>query len=339
MITDMPRPRTAHVADAEAELLRRLDGGHYAPGDRFLSNRGAARLLGVSYQTADRLLRGLASSGRLLRRAGSGSFLPGARSPFLGATLVLHRRARRAGSFGARLHAALAAALKRAGIDVQTRFVDPLEPPRPLRRDRLPIVWEAAGVARALQREHRRMILVNERPIAGIASLLVDSIAVDDFTGGACAAELLLGGRALSRRLAILAGPVDDIRSNARIAGFRSVAPARALHAPNWYAEGGAGLAAAVVRAGRDGVFCCNDRLAQAVLAVAGAARPRVVGFDDAPVARALGLTTIAIPWDRLADAVAEAARRRIDGEVAPSSHLTLPTTPMIRDTCAAAPR
>ncbi|MEP0763637.1 MAG: substrate-binding domain-containing protein, partial [Chloroflexota bacterium] len=44
-----------------------------------------------------------------------------------------------------------------------------------------------------------------------------------------------------------------------------------------------------------DGVFCCNDRLAQGLLLAAarhGRALPHIVGFDDAPIAAQLNLST-----------------------------------------------
>jgi DNA-binding LacI/PurR family transcriptional regulator len=53
------------------------------------------------------------------------------------------------------------------------------------------------------------------------------------------------------------------------------------------------GVADKALAAGPDGIFCCNDRLAQAVLQRAAdreMPRPLIIGFDDAPVAQRLNL-------------------------------------------------
>jgi DNA-binding LacI/PurR family transcriptional regulator len=89
-------------------------------------------------------------------------------------------------------------------------------------------------------------------------------------------------------------------------------------------------LARALV-AGVEGVFCCNDRLAQAVLAFAadiGLLRPRVVGFDNAPVAERLNLTTIAIPWGEM---VAEIAGRRLAGDASTTRQVIVTPRPIVR--------
>ena len=122
------------------------------------------------------------------------------------------------------------------------------------------------------------------------------------------------GRSAAAHVFAVLAGPKHDQRSAARVAGFLSVAPATVINSTTWFYEDALDVADQALAAGRDGIFCCNDRLAQAVVRrAADRARPRphLVGFDDAPVARWLKLTTIAIPWEELVDAVIGAIRRK----------------------------
>src|SRR5690606_31690307 len=99
----MARPRSEKVKQVKARLVARIHDGLHRPGDRFMSNRAIAEQFQISYQTADRLVRELCDEGLLVRRAQSGTYLPGERATRVGAQLVFHRRARRMGSFGARL--------------------------------------------------------------------------------------------------------------------------------------------------------------------------------------------------------------------------------------------
>jgi DNA-binding LacI/PurR family transcriptional regulator len=144
---------------------------------------------------------------------------------------------------------------------------------------------------------------------------------------------LLLRGR---RRptLSIVSGPAGDPRSADRVRGFLSVAPATVIASATWYAEGGLAAAARALAAGADGIFCCNDRLAEGVLAWCrqhGLRRPRIVGFDDAPVAEELELSTIAIPWTEMIDAAAQIIRARLSRRAATGSQRIFAPRPVLR--------
>jgi DNA-binding LacI/PurR family transcriptional regulator len=81
-------------------------------------------------------------------------------------------------------------------------------------------------------------------------------------------------------------------------------------------------------------VFCCNDQLADALIRWCRdhqLAQPPVVGFDDAPVAERLNLTTISIPWDELIDGVARVVKRRLGGDRSASSQQIFNPRPVIR--------
>jgi len=134
----------------------------------------------------------------------------------------------------------------------------------------------------------------------------------------------------------VLSGPRGDVRSAARVAGFLSLAPARVIYSPNWFLDGGLSRAARAIAHGPDGIFCCNDRLAEAVIRHCRMQRlqpPPLIGFDDAPIAAWLNLTTMAIPWSALQAAVVAEVCRRINGDTSPATSLVLPTFPRIRIT------
>ncbi len=354
----MARPPSQHVRDARNKLLLRLRGGLHRPGDRFMSNRAIARHFRISYQTADRLVRELVAEGLLIRKPAAGTFLPTrgfsrsagfsdiAAPPM--AHLLFHTRARREGSFGARLLEQLSAGLEREKIAWKVSYLSEASPPpRALAHSAFPILWEAPGAMDRFIRANRRALLLNARPASGMPSLFIDSISIDDFSGGAMAAQLLANpswsashpaGGAITRdngAFCIVSGPPDDARSRARVAGFVSLAAnATVLPARSWYVEAGRQVAGTALRTGLRGIFCCNDRLAQAIVHYAGQERlplPPLVGFDDAPIAEQLRLTTIAIPWQALVNGALLVTQKRLANDPATASHQMFPPHPVLR--------
>lgn len=311
----MSRTRTPHVADVKQQLIARIKDVHHPPGQRFFSNRAVAQRFGISYQTADMLIRELVAEGVLVRRAASGTYIPGARTEQAGVLLIFHPRARHKNSFGSFLLDQLTQRLDKERIDWRMSWKAPSpSSTRPLSVSRYPIIWEQPEAVEHAIRTKRTALLLNARPPAGVGAMLIDSVSVDDFSGGAYAAQHLHAAASRRRRLAVLSGPKQDQRSAARVAGFLSIAPATVVSSSSWFYEGALDVADAALEAGPDGIFCCNDRLAQAVIRRAadrGLPRPRLVGFDDAPVAQWLKLTTIAIPWEELVAAVIGAIRRK----------------------------
>lgn len=322
MSESAPVKRSVRVADAAAALRQRLNSGLYRPGDRFMSNRAAAAQCGISYQTAHRVLNDLVAEGLLERRDRSGTYLPGRVERPASIELVMHPRARTPGSFGAKLLDTLRRELHglRLGEVPVSYGMDARPGP-----DRLAILWEAAETLRGLIRHGRRAILVNDRPAPGLDNRLIDSVSTDDFAGGVVAAQYLSRTLDPGADCLVLAGPRHDPRSRARAAGFQSERSAEVIYCANWYAQAAALIAPQVLARRPAGVFCCNDRLAQGLIEVARRDRqmlPRLVGFDNAPVAERLNLTTIAIPWDAIAAAVSRLARERLAGQDHPATHL-----------------
>jgi hypothetical protein len=300
-------------------LAARLDGRFGFPGGRFLSARAVAQRFGVSYQTAHRLLGELKVEGRLHRAPASGTFLPGQRATLRGVQLIFHRRARRKGSFGAHLLELIEARLEEHGIDFSRSWWDNGKPCR-LVANRYPVFWECRGAEQDAVGKRQFALLLNDRPPAGLAGAYIDAVTTDDYSGGACAAELLKQQTRSEGAFAVLGGPRDDQRNVQRIAGFRAHAKVtQVLCADSWFVESGRVHAATLLKGKPSGIFACNDRLAQAVLEYCRVHHLSIplVGFDNAPVAERLRLTTIGIPWEPFVTHVVEIILGRLAGDTA----------------------
>ena len=329
----MGRKPSERVQGVRGELIGRLRDGLYRPGDRFLSAREIAATFGVSYQTADRLLDDLQAAGYVERRAASGTFIPSGGESLSEARLFFSGRARREHSFGARLLSGLTARLTREGFSFSISWAETAEA---IPNTVFPVLWEAPGVLAACRRAGRPALLLNARPLPGLDAALLDSVSVDDYFGGACAAELLTGPNGgTGAGLAMLTGPDGDPRSDARRDGFLSRTPGAAtVSAGGWYTEDGLRVAPDALQRGPRGLFCANDRLAEAVLIYTervGRPRPRLVGFDDAPVAATRRLTTIAIPWEELLADALEIIRRRLSGDTSAARQRIVTPRPVVR--------
>lgn len=328
----MPRPRSTAVTTLKEKLVLRLRDGFHRPGRRFLSNRAIASNFGVSYQTAHRLVSELVEEGWLERQPGSGTFVAGRREVWRGVQLLFAPRARRADSFGAHLLQSLRKALGDAGIHHAVRWLGEDAMASDVEGGWYPVLWERPHLAAQLAAAQRYVLVLEDRPVRGIAATYVDSVSVDDFSGGMVAAEWLLE-RTGGRRCAVLAGPADDARNRLRVAGFLSVLPrAKVVHSGSWFFEEARAAAPRVL--GHAGVFCTNDRIAAATIACArdrGSALPELIGFDDAPVAESLNFSTVAIPWNEVASAAAEIARRRLSGDIRTAAGVVFSPRPLVR--------
>ena len=98
------------------QRIARLHGGFAQPGGRFRSTRAVAQRFAVSDRTASRLLGEREPEGRLQRRTTAGSRVPGRRVTLRSVRRVFHPRAKRNGSFGARLLEWLESAFAARGI-------------------------------------------------------------------------------------------------------------------------------------------------------------------------------------------------------------------------------
>jgi len=329
----MARTRSPRINEIKAKLTARIRDGFHRPGDPFISNRALADRDEISYQTAHRLLEELVAEGWLERRASSGTFIAGKASCPKGVQFVFANRAKSPGSFGASLLHRLMKLTKAAQIPALKMLAG--ETLR-LRPDYLPVFWECGDLVTRMANERRFCILLQDSPPPGLGASYVDCVRTDDYSGGVCAAQVLLKKVPFARRLTVVAGPEQDLRSSRRVNGFRSLVPeARIIQAKGWYLEHGRACAASVLERPVEGVFCCNDRLAQGLLeefeARGIASPPYVVGYDNAPIAEALHLTTIAIPWDQFAQETLALVRNRLEGDSSPARQIILALRPHIR--------
>ena len=160
-------------------------------------------------------------------------------------------------------------------------------------------------------------ILINTRAGAGVHP----SIHLDNAAGvRAVVDHLATLGR---KRLIHIAGPADNIDAQEREAAFREAVAAHGLigHvlAGDFETESGEAAIRQLLLedAEFDAVFAANDNMAIGALEAlraAGKAVPQevaVVGFDDVPLARHMGITTVRV---RIAELGERALQRLVDG-------------------------
>jgi hypothetical protein len=317
----MPRKQSHRVHEVQLQLENRLRGKGYQPGDRFLSARELAQEFNISYQTAHRLLDTLCTEGLVERRQASGTYIPGGEEDkgYEAVRLFFDVRARRPGSFGARLLESLGQHLRRDRISWELAWTDQPQEIQKENENSFPVIWQDPKTRSLCRSSGQSALLLNERPEPGLAATFLDSVSIDDYFGGVCAAQYLRQRSESGRHFAVVTGPSDDPRSHERESGFRSTIPDAALFcASGWFREDGLQVAGEAVRWGIDGVFCCNDRLAEAVLSYCSAHHltcPLLIGFDNAPISETLNLTTVAIPWEEFIADAADIIRQRLSGD------------------------
>ena len=148
---------------------------------------------------------------------------------------------------------------------------------------------------------------------AGLPTLLINTrgqpagcpgIHLDNAAGARAVAEHLL---ALGRKHIVhITGPAGNIDAQERAEAFRQAIAGKAKLISvggDFYEESGQRLVSGLLAAGRkfDAIFAANDNMAMGALTAlreAGLRVPRdvaVAGFDDIPLARHLGLTTVRV--------------------------------------------
>ena len=154
-------------------------------------------------------------------------------------------------------------------------------------------------------------------------------------------------------------GVGDDRRAGWRRAMVAAGHPQHALDAldvsvPDGVAQGAEATARLLAMASPTAFVCASDSLALGALAatrpsgmaapVSPQAAPAVVGFDDTPVARAVGLSSVAQPLTEAADRALALLLNQVDGPRAvplpggPDHHVLLAPSLVVRDSSRAHP-
>jgi DNA-binding transcriptional regulator YhcF (GntR family) len=333
IIREMGRRPRGEIDGIRGTLRAMVSDEFRRAGQRFVSARYLSQRFQVSNQTAHRLLTELEGDGLIIRRAGSGSFIAGQKKTLRSALLVFARRAKRSGSFGDLLLRQLVLKMEAMELPLEVRFGTISV--KHIREDVYPVLWESPRLMHDLSADYRFSLVLHDKPPAGIGSLFTDSISVDDFSGGISAGQIL--SRYSPQRPVVIGGPASDRRSQRRIDGFRQILPsAQVIVAGTWFFRPAVrNIAAPLSSVQADALFCCSDRLAEAALICYQRLQipaPVVIGFDNAPVAETLGISTIGIPWEEVARAATAVIKKRLDGRTDHASAIVLPLVPVIRN-------
>ena len=310
----MGRPRSEKLKRIKRHVLSRIEEGYLRPGDRFFSNRALSKQFGISYQTAHRLIAELKEEGHLHRELGSGTYVAGDSQVPEVVDLILNPRARETGSFGYYLGGLIESVFKERGIPYEARYATNSIK---LKRRAYPVLWECGSLRQRLSKTAGFGMLLDEMPPLGVENPFVDSVEVDDFAGGVLAGQVFKK-RWKCREPLVFAGPKGDARSDKRVQGFATVFPnISTVHSRDWHYESALKAVDRIGKSNPNGVFCANDRLAQAVSTwyqARGETAPWIMGFDNAPISQERNLSTVGIPWEEFVDAIADLARRRLNG-------------------------
>lgn len=328
----MGRKPTTEIQAIRDTLRAMVGDGFHQPGQRFVSARYVSLRFGVSYQTAHLLLKELEHDGFLTRRIGSGTFISGEKVRYRRALILFAQRASREGSFGDFLFRQLVAALEQQRIDFAASLKEAND--RDISERDFPVIWERSELVHSLARKQRRCLVLHDLPPPGIASLFVDAVSVDNFSGGMSAGQIL--ARFSPKQPVVITGPLTDVRSALRTKGFQHIFPgARLIELSSWFSESAQQNILPKVRRWKfDSLFCCSDRLAQATIgcyALLKRPTPPLISFDNTPLAEQLRVSAIGIPWERLCKEAANIVRLRLAGHEEAASCQILPPQPVLR--------
>lgn len=185
-----------------------------------------------------------------------------------------------------------------------------------------------------------RSVLINTRDASGAVS----TFHLDNAAGAKAVVEHLAAiGR---RRIVHIAGPAENIDARERADACRETANALGLDCEvvsgNFDEESGELAVRAMLDGGHafDAVFAANDNMAIGAIQALRAAGKRVpedvavAGFDDIPLARHLGLTTVRVRIAELGERALAALIADMDQERIPKDELHAPEL-VIRSTTA----
>jgi GntR family transcriptional regulator, arabinose operon transcriptional repressor len=351
-------PKHRQVLDA---LLADLNEDRYRPGEKFPSEAALVKRFAVSRITVAHALRELQRQGRIVRVAGSGTYVRGAANatreglvfgliiPNLGETEIFEpicqaiAASHDAGGHALLWpHAARATSKEDEAIElcgqciargVAGVFFAPLE--------------MAAGAAeanhrvmRALREAKMPVVLLDRRPGENPTFDRADLAGIDNHLAGYLAAEHLV--RLGARRIGFLGLENQALTVKPRIAGYRDAlagAPERVFLLP-----AASRFILPADAAACDAFVCSNDRIAghlMHALLAEGQRIPqdvRIVGIDDVNYASLLPvpLTTVHQPCREIGETALRLMLERLDRPSLPAREVLLECSLVIRESCGA---
>lgn len=175
-----------------------------------------------------------------------------------------------------------------------------------------------------------------------------DRLSVDNGEGAAAMVRhLVAAGR---RRIVHVSGPADNLDARGRRDGFLAELDRLLPDAPPRIVEGdfqeaaGAAAVARLVASGDpfDAIFCANDSMALGAMQALRAAGLRIpqdvalAGFDDVPLARFLGLSTMRVPLSELGGLAVDRLCGRLEGRAMDETETCITPELVVRDTTGA---
>lgn len=182
-------------------------------------------------------------------------------------------------------------------------------------------------------------LVLIDREAAGL-----DAVMIDNVDGASAAMEHLLSHG--YQRIALISGPEASFDARQRLEGCRKALAKhggkldeRLVASGAFREEGGKAAMETLLLQKPDAVVACNDAMALGAMETLRAHGLRVpedvavIGFDDIPVARHVGLTTVHVPLLEIGHRAAEAALRRIGGSRKTKRQM-IPAQLVVRASC-----
>lgn len=322
----MPRPRGPKYLEARRVLLHRLGSACFAPGSKFMTSRAVCAEFSLSLQSAHDLLSELTVDGYLERHSTAGTFIPGSSQRYRRAQIVFYPKARNPGSFGGALRRRLLERLKDAKIPFGMSWTDKWAGAS--KEDYLVLWGTDDKIERAQAAVRRRGLLLNATPGSAVSARYFDSLAIDHFTSGFLAGEVIKN-KARFARVVIIANPYGrELWAQPCVLGFRSIWPrARLVHPPEWGRFVMRELAAKLPLQSYEAVFCVTQQNALGLMDYCkdiSCPMPLIIAMDRPPMIPAFPLPLVCFSIDDMVETALRVIRARINGDPSPPSHITL---------------
>ncbi|WP_309386277.1 GntR family transcriptional regulator [Cerasicoccus frondis] len=321
----MARTRSNRIKQIKSELIERLNYGFCRPGSRFISNRELATRLGVSYQTAHRLISELTDEGLLHRVQSSGTYVATSPPP-QGVAFVFHPNTKK-NNFGGILLSKIQDRFSQEDIPseiaqgvVFDHYVN----------NRYNILWGQNYDVRRIDSNLNYSLMIDGEPEAGVNAAFTDSIEVNHFEVGRLCAKLMME-RYGARRVLVLAGPHGNAHYAAQLAGFQTLYPrCVVIHQTDWAYWSAVDSIKDLSLHDFDGAFAVYDTAANA-LKTKFAARIPIVAYGDTDLLNQAEIDGVGIPWQGIVQKSLELYRARNEGNIGVGQRVVITPKPIIQ--------